>query len=248
MVAALKEGEMISLAEAAVNYALKKGADEAEAFAYEGLTTTVAIERGQISKSSRIIDRGLGIRTVFKKAAGFSYTNILTSKAAVEEAVLKSLKSAKASKPDKEWQGFPCKKPIAEVKNTFDKRICELSPEELVKAASTMLEAAEKTDKRVLPVEGGIGASYLSKAIVNSNGVTSFDCGTLIECSLATVAQESGGVTPVCFEFNLERLYKIDPEQVGVEAARQAASALKAKRIETRSMNCLLYTSPSPRD
>ena len=234
--AVLKEEEMISLAEVAVKYALKKGADEAEAFAYEGLTTTVAIERGQIAKSSRIIDRGLGIRTVFKKAVGFSYTNILTDKASVEEAVLKSLKSAKASKPDKDWQGFPSKKPFAEVKNVFDKMICELSPEELVKNASVMLEAAEKTDKRVFPIEGGVGASYLSRAVVNSNGVSSFDHGTLIECSLATVAQESGEVTPVCFEFNAERLYKIDPEWVGAEAARQAASALKARRVETKSM------------
>jgi PmbA protein len=178
----------------------------------------------------------LGIRTVFKKAVGFSYTNILTNKASVEEAVLKSLKSAKASKPDKDWQGFPSKKPFAEVKNVFDKMICELSPEELVKNASVMLEAAEKTDKRVFPIEGGVGASYLSRAVVNSNGVSSFDRGTLIECSLATVAQESGEVTPVCFEFNAERLYKIDPEWVGAEAARQAASALKARRVETKSM------------
>ena len=70
MVAALKEEEVVSLAEFAVKSALKRGADEAEAFVYEGLTTTVAIERGQITKSSRIIDRGLGIRTVATKLWG----------------------------------------------------------------------------------------------------------------------------------------------------------------------------------
>jgi PmbA protein len=239
-VAALKEEEIISLADSAVNFALKRGATEAEAFAYENFATVIAIERGQIAKSSRIIDRGLGVRTVVNKAMGFSYTNILENKTALEETVLKSLKSAKASKPDNDWLGFPSKKPFAHVKNTFDSAICELSPEELVKNASLMLEAAEKTDKRVFPVEGGIGASYLSRAVVNSNGIAGFDYGTIIECSLATVAQESGEVTPVCFEFNTERLYKIDPEWVGAEAARQAASALKAKRVETKSMKVIL--------
>lgn len=238
--AALKEEEIISLADSAVNFAIKKGATEAEAFAYENFATVIAIERGQIAKSSRIIDRGLGVRTVVSKAVGFSYTNILENKAAIEETVLKSLKSAKASKPDKDWWGFPPKKPFAHVKNTFDSIICELSSEELVKNASIMLEAAEKTDKRVFPIEGGIGASYLSKAVVNSNGVEGFDYGTIIECSLATVAQESGEVTPICFEFNAERLYKIDPEWVGAEAARQAVSALKAKRVETKSMKVIL--------
>ncbi|MGB9683507.1 MAG: TldD/PmbA family protein [Candidatus Bathyarchaeales archaeon] len=237
--AALKEEEIISLAEDATNFALRKGASEAEVFVYEGLTTTVTIERGQIAKSSRIIDKGLGIRTVINNAVGFSYTNILKNKAAIEETVLKSLKSTKASKPDKDWQGFPPKKPFAHVKNTFDSSICELSSEDLVKTASLMLEAAEKTDKRVFPVEGGIGASYLSRAVVNSNGIVGFDYGTIVECSLATVAQETGEVTPVCFEFNVERLYKIDPEWVGMEAARQAASALKAKRVETKSMKVI---------
>ncbi|MEM3642061.1 MAG: TldD/PmbA family protein [Candidatus Bathyarchaeia archaeon] len=237
--AVLKEEETISLAEAAVKFALEHGADEAEAFAYQGFTTAVAIERGQIAKSSRIIDQGLGVRTVVNKAVGFSYTNIAGSKAALEKTVLKSLNSAKASKPDKDWQGFPYKKPYANVRSTFDGAICELSPEDLVKLSSLMLSAAEKTDERVFPIEGGTGASYLSRAIVNSNGVMGFDCGTIIECSLATVALESGEVTPVCFEFNAERIYKIDPEWVGREAARLAGLALRAKRVETRNMEVI---------
>jgi len=238
-VAALKEDEAVSLAEAAVKFALKHGADEAEAFLYEGFTTAVAIERGQIAKGSRIIDQGLGVRSVIGKAVGFSYTNIVGNKTAIEEVVLKSLKSAKASKPDKDWQGFPYKKPYANVKGTFDSAICESSPEDLVKLSSLMLEAAEKTDERVFPIEGGIGASYLSRTVANSNGVAVFDCGTIIECSLATVAREGGEVTPVCFEFNAERIYKIDPEWVGREAARLAALALRAKRVETRNMEII---------
>lgn len=237
--AALKEEETVSLAETVVEFALKRGADEAEAFVYQGFTTTVAIERGQIAKSSRIIDQGLGVRTVVNKAVGFSYTNVVGSKTAIEEVVLKSLRSAKASKPDKDWQGFPYKKSYSNVGGTFDDAICKLSPEDLVKLSSLMLEAAEKTDERVFPIEGGVGASYLSKAVANSNGVTGFDFGTIIECSLATVAHESGEVTPVCFEFNAERVYKIDPEWVGREAARLAALALRAKRVETKNMEVI---------
>ncbi|MEM4734014.1 MAG: TldD/PmbA family protein, partial [Candidatus Bathyarchaeia archaeon] len=237
--AVLKEEEIVSLAEAAVKFAFKHRADEAEAFAYQGFTTAVAIERGQIAKSSRIIDQGLGVRAVVNKAVGFSYTNVVGTKTAIEEVVLKSLKSARACKSDKDWQGFPYKKPYTDVRGTFDSAICELSPEDLVNLSSLMLEAAIETDERVFPIEGGIGASYLSRAIVNSNSVVGFDCGTIIECSLATVAHESGEVTPVCFEFNAERIYKIDPEWVGREAARLAALALRAKRVETRNMEVI---------
>ena len=234
---ALKQEEMLSLIEDAVNFALKKGAAEAEAYAYNGLTTNVSIERGQISKSSRIIDRGVGIRVVINKAMGFSYTNIISDRTAMEETVIKAIGSAKASIPDKDWHGFASKKSMKPAENIYDPKIVELRSEDLVKIASVMLDAAEKKDKRALPIEGGAGTSHLSIAIANSNGVAGFDHGTVIECSLATVGREGYDVTPVCFEYNAERVYKIDPEWVGEEAARLAVSALKAKSTEAKCTN-----------
>ncbi len=236
---AVEQEEMLRIAEKAVNLAEKRGADEAEAYVYQGLSTNVNIERGQITKSSRIIDRGLGIRAIVNRATGFSYTNILDSEAAFKEAVLKASDSAKASKPDEDWHGLPTKKAFASVKSTYDKEVVELSSEDLVKTASIMLDTAEEVDKRVLPIEGGAGASYLCRAVANSNGIVGFDHGTIIECSLATIAKEDGQVTPVCFEFNIERENEIDPKWVGGEAVRLAVSALKAKRTETKDMDVI---------
>jgi PmbA protein len=238
-VVALKKEEMLNLAETAVSFALNKGAAEAEAFVYQGLATTVDIERGQIARNSRIIDRGLGVRAVVNKTIGFSYTNIMESKAAIEEAILKALNSAKASKPDENWHSLPDKKPLASVENTYDSKIAQLHSEELLKVASTMLDAAEETDKRAFPIGGGAGASYLSVAVANSNGISSFDHGTAVECGLAALCREGNEVTPECFEFNVERNYKIDPKWVGKEAARLAVASLKAKKAETGSTSVI---------
>ena len=82
--AVLKKDEMVSLAENTVSQALKKGASEAEAYVYEGQATNIGIELGQISKTNRIIDRGLGIRVVAEKAMGFAYTNVIDDPTAVE--------------------------------------------------------------------------------------------------------------------------------------------------------------------
>ena len=234
MVAALKKEEMLNLAEDAVNLAVKKGAGEAESFIAQGVTTSAAVERGQIAKSSRIVDCGVGVRIVMNKALGFSYTNVLDDKTSVEATVLKALNSAKASRPDSSWSGFPAKKSFASAENTYDPEIVNLSAEDLVKLASEMIDAAQEKDKRAFPIEGGVGAAYSSCAVANSNGVAGFDRGTYVECSLATIATEGKEVTPVCFEFGAERKYEIDPDWVGGEAARLAVSALKAKRTETR--------------
>ena len=185
--AVLKKELMISLAENAVSQALKTGASEAEAYVYEGQATNIGIELGQISKTDRIIDRGLGIRVVANKAMGFAYTNIVDDPEAVSSVIARALSAAKASKPDPEWKELPGKKSYASLERTFDERLVELGSEELVNVASTMLDAAGQVDKRVFPIEGGIGSAYISNAIANSNGILGFDKGTVMECSIATV-------------------------------------------------------------
>jgi PmbA protein len=239
-VAVLEKNQMISLAENAVKAAVSKGAQDAEAYVYEGQASNIGIELGQISKTNRIIDRGLGLRVAANKAIGFAYTNILDDQKAVETVVASALSAARASKPDPDWRGLPQKKPYSSPENTFDQNIVNLTSEELVQISATMLDTASQVDKRVFPIEGGVGSAYLSNAIANSNGISAFDRGTVIECSIATLAKENNTVTPVCFEFNAARNYKLDPEWVGREAAKMALSALKTKSVETKSGKVIL--------
>jgi len=233
LVAEPKLEELIHFGQKAVNGAIKKGAEEAEAFLSRISSTSVGIERGQIVRSAKTTDQGLGVRAIYKKAVGFSYTNMLTDKN-VEDAAVKAFKSAKASKPDKDWVGLPRPKKLGETKNTYDKKLTTISADEFMEIASILLNSVEDYDKRVLPIGGGVGTFLEYKAVVNSNGLEVHDKGTGIECSIETIAREDDEVTPVCFELNMERFYKIAPEWVGKEAARQAISSLKAKKIESR--------------
>ena len=238
--AVLKKEAMVNLADDAVDLAVRKGASEVEAYVYEGQATNIGIELGQISKTNRIIDRGLGVRVAINKAVGFAYTNMVDELNAVESVIGRALSAAKASKPDPDWKGLAQKKPYASPENTFDDKVIDLSSEELVNIAATMLDAASQVDKRVFPIEGGIGSAYISNAIANSNDITGFDKGTVIECSIATVAKEANSVTPVCFEFNVSRNYNIDANWVGKEAAKMALSALKTKPVESKSSTLIL--------
>ncbi len=238
--AVLEKNQLISAAEDAVKAALKQGADEAEAYTYEGQATNIGIELGQISKTNRIIDRGLGIRIIINKATGFAYTNIIGDKAAIQETVARALNAAKASKPDPDWHKLPEKKPYTTTQGTFDQKIVDLSPEDLVKITQTMLDAATGIDKNVFPVEGGVGSGYVANAVANSNGVNGYDRGTIVECSLAVLAKSADATTPICFEFNASRDYTLDPIWVGREAAKLASTAQKPKPVETKTAKVIL--------
>ena len=223
--------EFVDFGKRAVKVALGRGTEEAEAFLSVSSSVSIDIERGQIVRSLKRMDQGLGVRAIYRKAVGFSYTNTLTNKK-IEEAAAKAFRAARASRADKNWLKLPSPSSFGETKGTYDKKIVNLSSEELVETAAIMLGAVEEYDKRVLAVDGGVGASIFSKIVVNSHGIEAYDRGTAIACSVETIARDGADVTPACYELNAERVYDIDPEGVGTEAARQAVSSLKVKRIE----------------
>jgi PmbA protein len=240
-VAVLEKNEMLNLAEKTVQVAVAKSASEAESYVYEGQASNVGIELGQVNKTNQIIDRGVGVRVVVNKAVGFAYTNIVNDPNAIEKIVDSALSAAKASKPDKDWKGFTQKKSyVSTLDGTFDSKVLDIGADELVNISQTMIDSAVDVDKKVLAAEGGIGNAYIANAVANSNGVLGFDKGTVIECSLATLAKDGNKVTPVCFEFNAARNYKIDPAWVGSEAAKLSVSALKTKPIETKNTKLIL--------
>jgi PmbA protein len=231
-VAELNPDMILQLGKKAVDTALQKGADEAEAFINEFLETSVSIERGQINKNLRKKGQGLGIRAVYNNAIGFSYTNMLDDKS-VNETAAEAVKSARASKLDKDWPGFPTPKKYGITKDTFDKKLASISSEELVNIAVEMLKESVNIDKRVLAAFGSVQASLSSKAVVNSHGIEAYDKGTSVGCFLGTIAREGNQVTPICAEFNSDRMHNIDPAWVGREAAKRAVSALNSKKADS---------------
>ena len=230
--AELKLGELLDFGKKAVDDAVKKGANEAEAYLSIGTRISIDIERGQIVRSIKSMDQGLGIRIIFNKAVGFSYTNVLSDKN-VSETATRAFRAAKASKPDNNWVKLPNPRIYSNTNGTYDKRITELSSEALVDVAAEMLGAVCDYDKRVLAVAGGASTSVFGTVLVNSHGIEVSDVGTAIGCSMETIGRDGSDVTPACFDLEAQRIYDIDPTVVGTEAARQAVSSLGAKKMES---------------
>ena len=67
-----KLAELIDFRMKAVKVAVGRGAEEAEAFLSVSSGASIDMERGLIVRSTRRMDRGLGVRAVYRKAVGFS--------------------------------------------------------------------------------------------------------------------------------------------------------------------------------
>jgi PmbA protein len=224
--------EILGRVEGIIPLAEQMGADEVELYVASGKSFEIEVRLGQITSSSSSIDSGVGIRAIVNKTVGFGFCNTLDEKK-LKEITEKTIQIAKSSKPDNTWSELPYPNSFPVVRGIYDKRIPELTVEDMVEITSRMLQAANEYDKRVMPYWGGAGSGHGISAIINSHGVEGCEKSTAIGCMMGTIAQEGNTVSTECSETDYKRSFNINPENVGREAARLAIDSLKPKKAET---------------
>jgi len=215
----------IELCKKAIDATVKFGAKEAEALVVSRHSISVEIERAEIKTCTDVWDAGIGIRALIDGKVGFAYTNILTNEE-VKKTAEQAVKASKASLKDKNWRKLPEKMRYPVVKDTYDKRLVEFTPDEAVTLCQRMMSSASEVDKRVLPAFGGTEVNVQEMVCVNTNGVEGKDVGTSLGCGLGAMARSETQVSPVCSEFKASRLYAPEPEWAGKEAARLAVESI----------------------
>jgi len=215
----------------AMNAAMRAGAKEAEAIIIDEHSMGVKIERAEIKTCTDVVDAGIGIRAVKNKKVGFAYTNILTSEE-VEKTAKSVVKASNASRVDKNWRQLPQRQDYPQVRDTYDKRVTEVTFDDAVLLCQKMMAVAHEVDKRVLPAFGGVEVLAQEIVCLNNNGVEVEDKGTAMVCTLGTMAKSETQVSPVCYEFKVSRKYEPDPEWIGREAGRLAVKSINVGNAE----------------
>jgi len=221
----------IELCREAIDAALRAGAKEAEAIIIDEHSMGVKIERAEIKTCTDVMDAGIGIRAVKNKKVGFAYTNILTSEE-VEKTAKSVVKASNASRVDKNWRQLPQRQDYPQVRDTYDKRVTEVTSDDAVLLCQKMMAVAHEVDKRVLPAFGGVEVLAQEIVCLNNNGVEVEDKGTAMVCTLGTMAKSETQVSPVCYEFKVSRKYEPDPEWIGREAGRLAVKSINVGKAE----------------
>jgi len=160
--------ELLSTAERAVNLAMKKGFDEAEAFATMIMRQEV-IYRNKIEATKTNTLAGLGIRGILNKRAGFFSVSSLDHHG-IEDSVDQSIKIARASQEDPDWHSLPRKYGKTEVRKVIDKEIERLRAKDLVDEARLAMETVREADPSLAITRGYVSTSVHYNAIANSHG------------------------------------------------------------------------------
>ena len=223
----------------ALKAATTAGADEVETLLFKRYSTNVGIERAEIKTATNAKDMGMAVRAVTRGSIGFAYTNRLTANE-VEKTARRAARASNASLTDEDWQTLPGKKPYPTVKDTFDRKLTEATPDEAVAVCLEMMAAAVDVDHRVIPAFGGVELETDEMACFNSHGLAVEDRGTVFVCDLGAMAQSETRVSPMCVEFQASRQYKPEPEWVGGEAGELAIQSTNVGKAEAGEFPVLL--------
>lgn len=226
--------DIFELAQKALGYTTKAGADEAEIYCISGRSVTIDVQKDEIDLAKESLISGIGIRAIVKGAVGFSSTN---DPSRVEEACILAVKSARVRKGDPEWSGLPGKKEHPAVRDILDRKLVNIDIESCIEYTAQLIEGS-KSVPSVSPTSGNFMSLNSITLILNSNGVEVEEEDTFVNASIDTATK--GAEMSTGSEFDASRMLDIDFYKIGKDAALLASRSQNGVSAGTGDMTVLL--------
>ncbi len=205
---------------------LAEGADFAEVFAEDSMSSVASLDDAKIDELSAGHSKGVGIRVIYGETTGFAYTSEFDERSLIEaakaaRAVAKSSSGAKTIELEAARGGFQGERV----------RIDKARQVELLRR---MDDTARSLGKEITQVVAVVGQSSRRMTVANSNGL--FVADEQIRSRLMVNAIAKGdtglqsGYDTIALTIPLEELLEeIDIDTIAKNAARLALSKLDAK-------------------
>ncbi|MEM2780734.1 MAG: TldD/PmbA family protein [Candidatus Bathyarchaeia archaeon] len=235
------------LMEKAVEHALRLGANFAEAKGEDTKTLTIEAINGQIRTVSEIRNIGIGVRVLYGKSMGFSFSNILNEENVIQ-AVETAMQIAKASKTKTLMKfSLASVSPVQERKSTVVKKHPkDASLDEKKDLCLRQCETAEAAGKAITNTTSSFGEHYGTIYYANSDGTKASYEPLLIGLRILCVAKKGAVIVDARESyggsFGLEAFEEDGhtPEKMAEEAAKWALEKLKAKPAPAGRFDALI--------
>ena len=229
------------LAEVIVEQALKSGALDAEAVAFEGDEFSVHVRMGEVDELTESGSRAMGLRVFFEGEGGQRTASTSTSDLSedgLRRLVSGAVELAKVTGADP-FAGLPDREAFGsldadELALYFDD-IDSVPPEERIAIAKRCEAAALGTDTRIQNSRGaGFDLSTTRRVMVNSRGFSGEYRRSYCGFSTTPIAQDASGMQ-TGYWYSSARTPRLleDPEEIGRIAAERALRKLGARRVPT---------------
>lgn len=225
------------IAEQMLALTLKAGANGAEVLVRDGTELEVKVRLGEPELIKEAGSRALGLRVIKDDRSAVTYTSDLTT-AGLERFARDSVELAALAEPDP-IAALPGREEMArEVPDLelWDEAVLSLDVAEGIRRARAGEAAALALDKRVTNSDGAVfGRTVGASAFATSAGFSGSVRGTHVSFSVEPICDDTEGKKRNGSYWTSSRFGRglLDPEQVGVEAARRTVAKLGSRKIPT---------------
>jgi PmbA protein len=225
------------LAEQMLSLALRAGADDAEVLVRDGTELEVKIRLGEPELIKEAGSRALGLRVLSGHRAAVTYTSDFAP-AAMERFARETVALAALAEPDPTGD-LPAREEMArEIPDLdlWDEQVVAIEVAEGIRRAREAEAAALKSDARITNSEGAVfGRSVGAAAFATSAGFAGSTRGTHVSLYVQPICDDEGGKKRNGSYWTSSRFVNalLEPEQVGLEAARRTVAKLGSRKIAT---------------
>ncbi len=231
-----------TLAEEALDRAVRAGASDAEVVAYEGDEFNVHVRLGEVEQLTEAGSRALGLRVFFEAEGGQRTATTSTSDlsdAGIARIVASAVALAKVTGVDP-FAGLPERGAFGmhdpEAQALYFEDANAIPAPERIEIAKRCEAAALSFDTRIQNSKGaGFDCSETHRVMVNSRGFAGEYRRSYCGFSASPIAQDAGGMQGG-YWYSSERTARLlaPPEAVGRTAAERAPRLLGARRVPTQ--------------
>jgi PmbA protein len=224
-------------AEKMLSYARRAGADGAEVIVRDGRELEVKVRLGEPELVKEAGSRGLGLRVIKDHRAAVTYTSDF-SDVALEKLARDTVELAELAEPEP-LADLPAPEDMArEVPELglWDDAVLALDVAEAIRRAQVGEAAARKLDPRVTNSDGAVfGRTIGASAFASSAGFSGAYRGTNVSFAVEPICDDADGKKRNGVHWTASRFVAglLDPELVGMEAARRTLAKLGSRKIPT---------------
>ncbi len=212
---------------------------EWEVVAFQSYGHELDIEAGKITLAAGGGDGGYGVRVLDGGRFGYAH---LVDVSGAEHAVSQAISIAKVS-PAVEGFCLPENQKSTDVLGRCDNRILDVSPEDLLEQADSILSEVSSLDSRAVVTGGGVGVSATAGAIVTSQGILSSGITTSHGAGVQVSIDENDELTSAWESSSSRKLLKSIPDciETSVHWAQCTRGPIE---VDSQAVDCpVLMTS-----
>jgi PmbA protein len=222
---------MLAQAERAVERALARGAQQAEAFSEAGAALQVELENNRIASTGANQGTGCALRLVADGRVGFAY---YTRADQLDAAIAQALAQAKHA-PAKGYS-LPSGAKPGTLAGRWDDRIAALEVAEAIGLARDLIAGAKEGAPTATLAGGGVSLEQGHVAIASSQGIACWDRWTQVSCGASLVLADGERSVSASESRDAHRM-TLDAHAVAMEAAETVTSLVGPKPAKAGRMD-----------